>query len=99
MIAFTVNGVRSEVGVDEDTPPLAPNAIPLNLPSRFEFTRAVQFEGKWTGIPQLTLDGHWTYDLANQSGLQSKQRPSVIRVPLQVFAINALGIGISLCLH
>jgi hypothetical protein len=61
----------SYLRVDEDAQPAPPGAIPLNLPSRFQYRRAVQFEGRWTGIPQLTLDGHWIYDIANQSGLVS----------------------------
>ena len=61
----------SYLQVKEDAPPLAATAVPLNLPSRFEYTQAYQMEGKWTGIPQVTADVHWIYDIANLSSLLS----------------------------
>lgn len=66
---FTLTG--SYLRVDEQMPPPIPGAIPLNMPSRFQYERAFQLEGKWTGVPQLTLGTKWLYDVSNRSGLVS----------------------------
>jgi hypothetical protein len=87
--------------VNEDLPPLAPGQIPLNLPSRFQYTEAVQAEGKWTGIPQLTADLHYVYDLANLSTLLSfdllyqptVKRSSILRSMFGGYGAWAFGVG------
>lgn len=96
---FTLSA--SYLRVDEDLPPPVANEIPLNLPSRFQYTRAVQVEGKWTGIPQLTADLHWVYDIANVSNLVSfdllyqplVKRSSVLRAMFGGYGSWAFGVG------
>jgi hypothetical protein len=99
---FTLSG--SYLRVDEKAPPPLPGAIPLNLPSRFQYERAFQLEGQWTGIPQLALGAKWTYDIGNLSGLVSMDvlyRPlikpsSILRSMFGGYGSWAFGVGADL---
>ncbi len=61
----------SYLDVEEDKPPMQTDTIPLNLPSRFEYSSAFQIEGKWTGIPRVLSAVRWVYDLDGSSSLLS----------------------------
>ncbi|MGK5083966.1 hypothetical protein WDW37_11755 [Bdellovibrionota bacterium FG-1] len=61
----------SYLGVDESKPAPSPDAVPLNMPSRFEFQKATLIEGRWTGLPYFTLNVRWIYDLGQTSSLLS----------------------------
>jgi hypothetical protein len=67
--SLTLNA--SFLNVQENKPPLAPNQFNLNLPSRFDYTKAWQVGGRWAGFSKLTYDIKWTFDLANASNLLS----------------------------
>jgi hypothetical protein len=57
--------------VQEDKAPVADGQLSLDLPSRFPFTRAAQFDVRWQASPKLLTDVKWITDIAQASRLIS----------------------------
>lgn len=61
----------SYLQIHEKKPAPKPGDLPIELPSRFQYTQAMKLGAQWTGMTHLTYGFNWTADLKDKSHLFS----------------------------